>query len=374
VTTKAATLERAPATDAGFERPYARSWVNVVTGWIDALPGPTWAAYVALSLVGLLLGNVTSWLAGTRPVGAVDPDDSSVAFWLVFPLAAIHYLDRAARVAWDRFRPVVDCSDAESDRIRYELSVTPARGAGLLGIIAVVIGIVTFATDPAAGRGTPSTVAATILTGVSAMASTAVSLVLVYRTVRQLGLVSRLHQRVSRVDLFAPEPTHAISLLTAQTGFVIVVIAAVSIGGPQSSSASIPAATAQFWQLSGFLALPIAATVFILPLRGLHDRLVDEKRRLLGAVNARFVAATAALHESVDELGPADVAAAPALQVRQVRADTLNKSIASLVQERDVLTRLSTWPWDPTTLRAFVSAILLPIVIFLATRLLGRVV
>ena len=54
------------------------------------------------------------------------------------------------------------------------------------------------------------------------------------------------------------------------------------------------------------------------------------------------------------------------------RADAVNKTLASLVQQREILARLSTWPWSTTTLRAFVSAIMLPLVLFAIQRALGQ--
>ena len=56
------------------------------------------------------------------------------------------------------------------------------------------------------------------------------------------------------------------------------------------------------------------------------------------------------------------------------RADGLNKMLASLTAERDMLARHSTWPWQSGTVGAFVTAILVPIGLFLATRVLDRVV
>ncbi len=56
------------------------------------------------------------------------------------------------------------------------------------------------------------------------------------------------------------------------------------------------------------------------------------------------------------------------------RADGLNKTLASLIQERELFGRLPTWPWSTTTLRAFVSAILLPLLLFVAQRALSQLV
>jgi hypothetical protein len=107
--------------------------------------------------------------------------------------------------------------------------------------------------------------------------------------------------------------------------------------------------------------LAVAAAAFVLPLRGMHQRLVVEKERLQLGADKRFKATLADLHRSVDERD---------LSV----ADGLNKTLTSLQLERDALARIPTWPWQPATLRAFVSVLLVPVVIWLIIRLLERFV
>ena len=109
-----------------------------------------------------------------------------------------------------------------------------------------------------------------------------------------------------------------------------------------------------------WLIVAMGAAAFVVPLRGMQARISQEKDRLLQAANERLEKTIARLHESVDtgDLTP---------------ADQLQKTLASLVQEREILGRLRTWPWDPSTLRAFASAIALPIGLWLVTRLLERV-
>ena len=45
-------------------RPYARSWIDVVFGWMSALPGPTWLAYLVLIIPSVALANSALWLSG----------------------------------------------------------------------------------------------------------------------------------------------------------------------------------------------------------------------------------------------------------------------------------------------------------------------
>jgi len=52
--------------------------------------------------------------------------------------------------------------------------------------------------------------------------------------------------------------------------------------------------------------------------------------------------------------------------------DALNKAIASLEIERNLLNRIPTWPWQPESLRTVIVALLLPIFVWLAQQLLSR--
>jgi hypothetical protein len=55
-------------------------------------------------------------------------------------------------------------------------------------------------------------------------------------------------------------------------------------------------------------------------------------------------------------------------------ADAMNKQVATLLAERDVVSRAPSWPWSPGILRGFVTAIALPIGLWLVYRILGQVV
>ena len=116
---------------------------------------------------------------------------------------------------------------------------------------------------------------------------------------------------------------------------------------------------AQYFLASG-LAIAVATLAFLLPLMGMQHRLASEKARLADSVNSRIEAAMARNHDAMDAGNLAE-------------ADQLGKMFATLTQERDLVNHLRTWPWSPGTLNVFVSAIALPIGLWIATRLLGRV-
>lgn len=93
----------------------------------------------------------------------------------------------------------------------------------------------------------------------------------------------------------------------------------------------------------------------------MHGRLIAEKERLQGEAEVRLQIVFSELNGDVDG--------------RNVGlADALNKTLASMLQQRDVLAKLPTWPWSSGTLRGFVPAIFLPLGLFILQRVLSQVV
>jgi hypothetical protein len=91
----------------------------------------------------------------------------------------------------------------------------------------------------------------------------------------------------------------------------------------------------------------------------MHERFEAEKDRLLAASTGRLKGVLSELDAATRE---ADLS----------RADQLDKMLHAVMSERDLLTRLHTWPWSSTTFRGFASALLLPVVIFIITRVIER--
>ena len=48
--TRAVTVEGADGRATSVSRPYPQSWLDALVGWIERLPGPTWAWYVSFSI------------------------------------------------------------------------------------------------------------------------------------------------------------------------------------------------------------------------------------------------------------------------------------------------------------------------------------
>jgi hypothetical protein len=270
-------------------------------------------------------------------------------------LALIHYLNSVARHALEDFRPAMEIDEAAYTRLRYELTTIPARGGLVtLGIGAILGILIVWATPADFGVFASSSVVTLIFEGVVIASFGAATVVtLLYHTLRQLHLVSQIHRRATHLDLFQLAPVHAFSALTARTGIGLYFFSLFII-------AADPAMTSHPVAIGVTAALVLVGTAaFVLPLNGMHRRLVEEKERLIAEANRRIVALIAKLHHQVDT---------DSLE----RSGELNSAMAALITERNLLDNISTWPWKPSTLRGFASSVMLPIVLWLITRYLGQ--
>jgi len=108
-----------PATPA-FVPPYAASWVDRSTAWIDRLSGPAWAYYLVWGVVMYLLISAVQWSAGTYPLGTFSRVHAVGAFLAPYAIGLIHYLDRSARTAMKSFRPALRGDDSLAISVGFQ--------------------------------------------------------------------------------------------------------------------------------------------------------------------------------------------------------------------------------------------------------------
>jgi hypothetical protein len=335
-------------------RPYPASWLNRMIDWIDSRPGPGWAYYLAGIILLGLLTLFGLWLSTGLPAGISALGALTYAPYPFYFIALMHYLDRQARIALRMFRPSLQISDAEYNRIEYELVTVPAKGGWIVTVIAVVLGTTATLSMEGVSSLQSGELIATFIVGLITTITIASFLILAYHTFRQLRNVSRIHASAPSVSLFQTAPLYAFSQLTSRTGIGLLVFAS------YSNLADPPSATQPVSIILTGAMLTVAAAAFILPLLGMHNRLVLEKLRLVSEVNRGVEAVYQELQQQVESRNFAD-------------ADNLNKTFNSLLSLRDTVNRLSTWPWQAETLRTFVSALLLPVLIWIITRILDQV-
>ena len=339
-------------------RPYAPSWLDVLMDAVRRLPGPAWLVYL---LVGLILSfgrTVVGWVDGSYPVGTlfnVHVLDGLIPLYFLF---VIHYLDDLSGRALSDYRSKLTGAEGY-EQLRYRLTTMPAGWTlvvSLLGFAfgAIYIQVFLSATDVHLSRyftSPTSVVIDTVLSGLSGL----MMAMFAWHTIRQLRMISRLYTKHTTVSIFDIGALYALSRVTAVTALALLFFSYVYVAFYVNG---------QIYSVSNAIVLGvillIAVLTFIVPLWGAHRLLQKEKGQRQGDVGRHIEAAANTLHARVDRVEYSD------------EVDHIRNAIDGLIQERGVVAKASTWPWEPEAVRAVLTAVLLPILIWIVTRVLAN--
>jgi hypothetical protein len=336
-------------------RPYAPSWLDRFSVWLARLPGPSWAYYLGIWLVLVLIQIAALWGEGAYPAGTFLANHTAIAGLIPFLLALSRFLDNKAGAALATLRPAMKASEEEYQRLRYQLTTLPSLPTlmvSLIGVASIVLLNVMLDSFRDFGGLGAFPVSRTLIYLMYLGAWWVVAAFL-YHTVHQLRTIHLIYTRYTRVNLFKMRPLYGLSGVTALTGVGLTVI-----------TYGWMAINPELWGelISMAIVLPITALVFaafIWPLLGIHRLLEEEKGRLLDECSVRIETAIAVLHRRVDSEGLEGM-------------DDLNKTISSLEIEQNLLERIPTWPWRPETVRLLITALALPLGLWFIQYVLQR--
>jgi hypothetical protein len=321
---------------------------------VDALPLHGLWVYPALALVLFLWGHAVLWASGRLPVGSIDGAVATGVFYGPYALAAFAIVNRIALRSLDAFWPATGWPESERSMWAYRF-VTLPRGVDIVALsIGTGLAIGAAVSTPASVLGAPETRWAILAALLPAMVlGYGLFPLVILHTVRQLRLVTRIHRDATAIDPFDRGPVYAFSRLTVVTGLLYVLVGyyAFVVNGLFQSDSLVSIATA----VATFV---IGTITFVVPLWGIHDRLVKEKEGLLRGVEGRLGRLGEEMYRRVD-----------ASQFDGTKA--VGDSIAGVAMLRDRVARLPTWPWPPNLLRGFLSALLIPVLVYVASRLVG---
>lgn len=346
---------------SSFVPPYRRSWVDALIALIDRVPGPPWVFYTLVAIAFVAAGTGLQWLDGTLPIGTFSAPRIAVDLLVVYGLAAFHRSKTVARSSLETFKPALGELEPRSEALRYELT-TLSRRAGVVGLlVSIVFVTLSILGGPEAWNITPDTSpGATAFLVAEAFLLMTFLVAFISLAFHQMRVVVRIHREATGISLLEGTARNGFSTLTLTLSILValpIYVEAVSyvIAGQFVVEASV----VDFGAI--VVILITAMLIFIVPLWGLHRRLVREKSANLMAVGSSFGLTTRELH--------ARIAAGD-----YEKLGGLQTALSSLMVERDVLRRASTWPWEVDTLRGFLSSVALPIVLWLVTALLGRLI
>lgn len=349
-------IARVPQTANESRPPYPAGWPHLLLRGMERLPGPPWVAYLALILVATLIMHLRGWSRGDAPVGT--PDLAS-AYWGLLAGTLVWlfgYIRKAAGAAFDAFRPALAPSATDPERLRYELTTLPRVPALAAALLATTLTAVTFVVDPASSDVDGVSGPAFVMVLVVQAFEVSFLFVFIYQLLRQMRQVRRILDHHAVVDIFRPGPLGAFPRLGAMSGAAIVLLVASSVLGTDLSAAG----NFVLSQAPYLVVPPVVALIaFVVPLYGTHQRLVDEKERLTNEAEERLKGLLREINRDIDsrDLGG---------------LDPLERALGSVIRQREIVAKLATWPWSAGTARGFASAIMLPLAIYVAQRLLSQ--
>jgi hypothetical protein len=322
---------------------------------VDRLPGPGWLYYAGLGLLLLLIQAGALWIEGIQPSDAFITIQGTLTVIAVLYLALLHYLDDAAKRALKTQQPAMTSTDGAFDRLEYRLTTLPALPTFLICLLVVggtALANWTTAPPETLGEVTNSPFATAVIYAVYLLTYWIVA-AFVYHTVRQLSTINHIYTDHTRISVYRTSPLYALSRVTALTAASLTIptyawfaISPGLLGNPVALAI-----------LLSFTALAIV--VFVWPLMGVHRLLVEEKTRMQSEAALRFEAIVSELHRRVDSGSLEGM-------------DALNDAISSLEVEQEALKKTPTWPWQPETVRLLITALALPLGLWLIQFFLQR--
>ena len=323
------------------------AWIDLLLLRLDALRLPAWIFYLALLLtIGLMD------LFGFGPNSEYSLyDHFFAAFVTVWFLALIHILQRLANSTFTQFSPSFAVSKSKIENYRQSFLFAPAW----IGWLTLALGLSTFGTQLSAGLQvgfleTANVPILVLIAGFLAFVGTsALTLYFMINSVRRLLLIISFHKQIKQVDIFNLESLRAFSRYTSTTSIAILLTILVNQPFIVDTEGII------FFAI--FILVGVA--VFITPLIGLRNLITIERDQQLTEIMSDITNISKKVRQAIRNN-------------EEDRLGKLKNGTDVLLTQRDELAKIKTWPWKSGTIRGFSTAFLLPIFLWLVTRILER--
>jgi hypothetical protein len=172
-------------------------------------------------------------------------------------------------------------------------------------------------------------------------------------TIRRLAQIIQLHRRVDRVDLYHQDSLRAFSRFSSTTAFALLLT--ILVNSPWYIESAGDLEELIFYMFISLLSM----VVFVVPLLGLRRKINAARDEKVSDIMADLDLIAGSISQAVR-------------QGQLEKVESLKIGMDGLRLQRDELRKLHTWPWSTATIRAFWSAFLVPIILWLVTRILER--
>lgn len=335
--------------------PVHGSWADELAHRLDAgrVPAVLVHVLVWICLMGLLVG--TQWASGSSNPGTFRPFQLFGLGLVVTLPWLVGVFNRRARRAMRAAAPLVVGGPDRAAELEQGLVHAPGRitliaSAGIVVASASriwlnpsLLDVLEFSPPPALW------LELAFFSPLVALAASAFIVKLIHMTWQ----IHRITTRELRVDLWDLGPLTSFSAVTAvMAGSFVGLMAVAAFMSPRIYGDALGLSLA-------IAAMGIAAGVFLLPLLGLHARIVSAKQEAQGLLARE-------MERAIEDLRRAGSSGDLA------RMDPLNKQIGAIETAQRSVGRVPTWPWEPELLRWVVGALLFPVLLFVLQYVVGR--
>jgi hypothetical protein len=334
------------------------SWQDRLLYSFSQLPGPRWLSYLLIPLTLFILSHAAIYILEPSLVWKVQGEIANLAFWLAYILVAYSSLQSSSREALNDFRPSLHMDDEEFLDLQERFLALP-RPWGWTPLAAFAFAILFVSFRPLIPvRSELTLYVRMIMISLATITFMGLFHVLV-AVIRVLKTINYLYSRIVTINIFNLQDLYGLSALSAKVGIFSIIAGMLSY----IINVIIPGGRPQIEVAVFFISFNsvMAVSVFLLPLLGIHRRLAEEKQRVARENNRRLHNALQKLHERSDRS-----------QLEEM--PLIESQVGALMEFRHEIDKISTWPWQPQTLRGFITAISLPIVIWLIQQYLAQMI
>lgn len=336
-------------------RPYSPSWIDLLADWLDGRRYSYWVYYFGFGAVVLVVLLTALWIEGATISGSVGLAQAYMAGVMAYMLALIHSLDKRAGMALEIMRPSLTSTDGEFPTLKYQLTTLPAVPTLLASLgLPVIIFLAEAVGEPYVLEELGEFPVSAAMLRVVYFVGWLVLGAFLYHTLHQLRAFNLVYTKYTQVDLFRVRPLYAFSNLAALTAGSLAMISY----GWLLVNPWIDKTDPQVL-IPMIVLLLFALVVFVWPQIGIHRLQASEKERLLDEATQRLETTISELHQQIDDQELENIA-------------DLNIAMTTLQTETNILRKTPTWPWEPEVVRLLITALALPLGLWLVQLILQQ--
>jgi hypothetical protein len=328
------------------------SLITRLTERIRASSIPAARIYGVLFLLTLLYSLAARWIAGI--LNLVEPYDyyDALSSPISITILVFYYLfDRWIEEAVDDSRSISNLGEEEFTRFKYELVVIPRWPHTLVGLFFGAFAIQAAMAQYGFDKIQPSN----LLVLIEWFTVAFITIGFVYRILRLIVLIVQFYSGPIEINLFNLPPLYELSSVVSRGGLFLLLLWYVNL--PLNVNEFVLSSPIALFSAAAIALIPFGA--FFVPQIVLSRRLNRNKTKLLVDVSLQLQQTFHRLKQAVniDDLQT---------------ADGLRHIVESLLSEKKHIESIPTWPWKLGTFRITVTAVLLPVVVWIIQQVLDR--